>query len=380
MKIVIAPDSFKDSLGAAEVAEAIALGLQEAFPQAELVTCPMADGGEGTIDAILAALGGELRTATVSGPLGGHVTARWGWLADTRTAIIEMAEASGIQLVPIESRDACYSTTWGTGELISCALEAGAESIILAIGGSATNDGGAGMLQALGARLLDADGQSVDPGGASLLHLASIDISGLDPRLSSLTVKVAADVDNPLCGPNGAATIFGPQKGASPEQVDLLDAALANFADHVAHLLDKDLRNEPGAGAAGGIGFAALAFLNASFHPGVEVVADLTGLVKHMKGADLVVTGEGRFDGQTLRGKTPFGVTRVAQQAGAPVVVLAGTLGEGYAQLYEHGISAAFSVVSGPMALADACRHAPRLLRERARDVGNLLRLGQGLR
>ncbi|MDR6580924.1 glycerate kinase [Pseudomonas extremaustralis] len=375
MKIVIAPDSFKDSLGAAEAAEAIALGLQEAFPQAEFVLCPMADGGEGTIDAILAALGGELRSDEVSGPLGEQVSARWGWLADTRTAIIEMAEASGIQLVPVELRDAYSSTTWGTGELINAALEAGAESIVLTIGGSATNDGGAGMLQALGARLLDADGIDLKPGGASLLRLASIDISGLDPRLSLLSVKVAADVDNPLCGPNGASTTFGRQKGASPEQIVLLDAALSNFAEHVAHLQKKDWRKEPGAGAGGGIGFAALSFFNATFRPGVDVVADLTQLARHVDGADLVVTGEGRFDGQTLRGKTPLGVARVAQQAGVSVVVIAGTLGEGYAQLYEHGISAAFSIVSGPMELADACLQAPQLLRERARDVGNLYRL-----
>ena len=375
MKIVIAPDSFKDSLGAAEAAEAIALGFQEVFPQAELVRCPMADGGEGTIDAILAALDGELRTAQVSGPLGHRVTAKWGWLADTRTAIIEMAEASGIQLVPVKLRDACSTTTWGTGELINVALQAGAVSIILTIGGSATNDGGAGMLQALGARLLDTDGLELEQGGAALLRLATIDISGLDPRLSSLEVKVAADVDNPLCGPKGASAVFGGQKGANPEQIVLLDAALKNFADHTERLLSKDWRNKPGAGAAGGIGFAALAFLNASFRSGVEVVADLTQLAKHMNGADLVVTGEGRFDGQTLRGKTPLGVARVAQQAGVPTVVLAGTLGEGYAQLYEHGISAAFSIVSGPMTLAEACQRAPKLLRERARDVAQLIRI-----
>ncbi|MGY3170857.1 glycerate kinase [Pseudomonas sp. TE12234] len=376
MKIVIAPDSFKDSLSAAAAAEAIALGLREVFPHAELVACPMADGGEGTIDAILAALGGELRTTKVSGPLGGLVNARWGWLADTCTAIIEMAEASGLQLVPVELRDACSSSTWGTGELITAALDVGAQSVILTIGGSATNDGGAGMLQALGAHLLDVDGNSLAPGGASLLNLANIDLSGLDPRLSSLTVKVAADVDNPLCGPYGASATFGRQKGASPEQIVLLDAALANFADHAAHLLDNDWRNEPGAGAAGGIGFAALAFLNATFRPGVEVVAVLTRLADHVEGANLVVTGEGRFDGQTLRGKTPLGVARIAQQAGVPVVVLAGTLGDGYAQLYEHGISAAFSVVSGPMSLAEACQQAPELLRERARDVGSLFRIG----
>ncbi|POD47170.1 glycerate kinase [Pseudomonas syringae pv. syringae] len=378
MKIVIAPDSFKDSLSAQAVADAIASGLAEVWPHAELIKCPMADGGEGTIEALLAACNGELMSASVSGPLGAPVTAHWGWLADSRTAIIEMAMASGLQLLTLAQRDACVTSTEGTGQLISAALDAGARRVILAIGGSATNDGGSGMLTALGARFLDADDQPLAPGGLALAELACIDLSGFDPRLSDVCIEIAADVDNPLCGPNGASSIFGPQKGASPEQVMALDAALGCFADQTAQVLGEDLRNSPGSGAAGGMGFAAKAYLKASFRAGVEVVADLTGLEQALIGADLVITGEGRFDAQTLSGKTPLGVARVAQRRQVPVIVLAGTLGEGYEQLYAHGIGAAFALVSGPMSLEQACRDTRRLLHECARDVARLWQMASG--
>ncbi|MCK9693671.1 glycerate kinase [Pseudomonas syringae] len=378
MKIVIAPDSFKDSLSAQAVADAIASGLAEVWPHAELIKCPMADGGEGTIEALLAACNGELMSASVSGPLGAPVNAQWGWLAESRTAIIEMAMASGLQLLTLAQRDACVTSTEGTGQLISAALDAGARRVILAIGGSATNDGGSGMLSALGARFLDADDQTLAPGGLALADLARIDLSGFDPRLSDVCVEIAADVDNPLCGPNGASSIFGPQKGASPEQVMALDAALGCFADHTAQVLGQDLRDSPGSGAAGGMGFAAKAYLKASFRAGVEVVADLTGLEHALIGADLVITGEGRFDAQTLRGKTPLGVARVARRRQVPVIVLAGTLGEGYEQLYAQGIGAAFALVSGPMSLEQACRDTRRLLHERARDVARLWQMASG--
>ncbi|SMS10775.1 Glycerate kinase [Pseudomonas viridiflava] len=375
MKIVIAPDSFKDSLSAQAVADAIASGLAEVWPDAELVKCPMADGGEGTVEAVLDACEGQWMSAQVSGPLGDSVSAQWGWLAQSRTAIIEMAMASGLQLLTLKQRDACLTSTEGTGQLISAALDAGAQRVILAIGGSATNDGGSGMLSALGARFLDRNDQPLPRGGRALTELARIDLSGLDPRLANIRVEIAADVDNPLCGPTGASHIFGPQKGASPDQVLALDAALAHFADHSALTLGRDLRDSPGSGAAGGMGFAAKAYLNASFRAGIEVVADLTGLEQALVGADLVITGEGRFDAQTLRGKTPLGVARVAQRQRVPVIVLAGTLGEGYEQLYQHGISAAFALTSGPMDLEQACREAPRLLQERARDVARVWQL-----
>ncbi|MCU7239084.1 glycerate kinase [Pseudomonas peradeniyensis] len=372
MKIVIAPDSFKDSLDAAGVARAIAAGLAEVWPAAECIECPMADGGEGTMEAIVAASHGELRRQVVRGPLGEPVEAGWGWLAESRTAVIEMAQASGIQLVPNGQRDACRSSTWGTGELVAAALAAGASRIVLAIGGSATNDGGSGMLQALGLRLLDAQGEPLAEGGLALAQLARIDASDLDPRLAQVQVEVAADVDNPLCGDNGASAIFGPQKGASPEQVQALDRALAHFADHCAGLLGRDVRDEPGSGAAGGMGFAAKAFMGAQFRPGVEVVAELAGLDGLVQGADLVITGEGRFDAQTLRGKTPLGVARVAKRHGVPVVVLAGTLGAGYEQLYAQGIDAAFALASGPMSLERACAEAGGLLKARAGDLARL--------
>lgn len=375
MKIVIAPDSFKDSLSAQGVADAIAAGLGEVWPDAQLIKCPMADGGEGTVESVLAACNGGWRRTRVQGPLGVAVEARWGWLADSRTAIIEMAEASGLQLVPPGQRDACSSSTYGTGELIRAALDEGAGRVILAIGGSATNDGGAGAMQALGVGLLDENGQPLAPGGLALAKLARIDLSEMDPRLARVSFEIAADVDNPLCGPHGASAIFGPQKGASPEQVQQLDQALGHFAEHCAQVLNKDVRDEPGSGAAGGLGFAAKAFLGAQFRTGVDVVAGLTGLAEEINGADLVITGEGRFDAQTLRGKTPFGVARLARQQGVPAVVIAGTLGQDYQALYEHGIDAAFALVSGPMTLQEACADAPRLLSERARDIARLWRV-----
>lgn len=376
MKIVIAPDSFKDSLSAEGVARAIAKGLAEILPNAELVQCPMADGGEGTVDAILAVVDGERREAQVSGPLGQQVTARWGWLPESRTAIIEMAEASGLQLIALEQRDACASSSFGTGQLILEALDAQAEKIILTIGGSATNDGGAGMLSALGVRFHDASGEALLPGGLALSGLETIDTGGIDQRLQSVVFEVAADVDNPLCGPHGASFTFGRQKGASSEQIEWLDAALARFADHCAAVLEHDVRDAPGAGAAGGMGFAAKAFMGATFRPGVDVVAELVGLAQKIEGADLLITGEGRCDAQTLRGKTPIGVARFARAQQVPVIILAGTLGEGYEALYDQGIAAAFSVVPGPMTLADACQQAPRLLQERARDIALLWLLG----
>lgn len=379
MKVVIAPDSFKDSLDAAGVARAISAGLAKVWPEAERIECPMADGGEGTMEAIVAATEGEQRRQVVRGPLGAPVEASWGWLAQSRTAVIEMAQASGIQLLPSAQRDACRSSTWGTGELIAAALAAGAQRIVLAIGGSATNDAGSGMLRALGLRLLDREGQALAEGGLALAQLARIDASDLDPRLAEVQFEVAADVDNPLCGVNGASAIFGPQKGATPEQVLQLDQALGHFADHCAQLLGEDLRESPGCGAAGGMGFAAKAFMGARFRPGVEVVAELAGLDGLVQGADLVITGEGRFDAQTLRGKTPMGVARVAKRYGVPVVVIAGTLGEGYEALYAHGIDAAFAVTSGPMTLERACAEAGALLEGRAGDIARLWRLARGV-
>jgi len=378
MKIVIAPDSFKESLSAAEVATAIATGLHEVWPQAELLCRPMADGGEGTVAAVIAATGGEQRESLVQGPLGETVTAHWGWIAERRCAVIEMAAASGLHLIAPEQRDVLRACTYGTGELILAALEAGATQIILGFGGSATNDGGSGMLRALGVGFEDANGQALAPGGGALAQLYKIDLSRLDPRLPQVRFEVACDVNNPLCGPYGASHIFGPQKGATPEQVQQLDAALSHFADCWAQTLERDARDYPGSGAAGGIGFAAHSVLNASFRPGIELVAQISNLEQAIIGADLVITGEGRLDQQTLHGKTPLGVALIAKRHRVPVIALAGTLGEGYQRLYEHGLDAAFSLAPGPISLATALAEAPQLLRQRAVDVARLWQLAKG--
>lgn len=379
MKIVIAPDSFKESLSALEVAEAIAKGWASVYPDAEICLLPMADGGEGTVDALLAATGGERRECQVRGPLGAPVQAHWGWLAGN-TAVIEMAAASGLHWVPSGQRDATVTSSYGTGELIREALDGGAKRIILGLGGSATNDGGAGLLQALGMRLLDRDGAELAAGGAALAQLYQIDMAGLDSRLLGVQVDVAADVDNPLCGPRGASAVFGPQKGASPEQVASLDTALQSMANVVAATLGEDFSQVPGVGAAGGLGFAAKAFLRAGFRPGIELVAELSGLAEAVQDADLVITGEGRLDAQSLHGKTPVGVARVAQAAGVPVIALAGSLGEGYQRMYPVGIDAAFSLAPGPITLEQACAQAASELTARAADVARVWRMAQSAR
>ncbi|MFW1839444.1 glycerate kinase [Acinetobacter gyllenbergii] len=373
MKVVIAPDSFKDSLSAQEIAQAIASGWQQVFPNAEIIQCPMADGGEGSIEAVLEVCSGEWREQMVQGPLGEPVLAKWGWLATEKIAIIEMAQASGIQLVQPADRDACISSTFGTGELILAALDAGAKEIVLTVGGSATNDAGTGLLTALGATFLDAKHNPLAAGGIALQNLAKINLDQLDPRIQQTQFRLAADVTNPLCGTNGASHIFGPQKGASPQQVLELDQALSHFADVTTQLLGVDQRNEAGAGAAGGLGFAARTFLKAEFRSGVEVIAELNQLTAKIQSADWVITGEGKFDEQTLNGKTPFGVAKIAQAANIPVIVIAGTLGQNYQALYEHGITAAFSLTSGPISLEEACTNAAELVSARTTDIARLI-------
>ncbi|MBB1607482.1 MULTISPECIES: glycerate kinase [unclassified Pseudomonas] len=379
MKLVIAPDSFKESLSAPEVAAAIARGWSRARPLDEILLRPMADGGEGTVDAVLAATGGERRECAVRGPLGASVQAHWGWLEEG-AAVIEMAAASGLHWVAPQQRDATRTTSYGTGELIRAALDAGARKIILGLGGSATNDGGMGLLQALGVRFLDERGEPLGDGGAALAGLHAIDLAGLDPRLAGVEVEVAADVNNPLCGEHGASAVFGPQKGASPEQVRQLDAALARYAEVAARTLGQDHSLFPGVGAAGGLGFAARAFLRARFRPGVELVAEVSGLAEALQGADLAITGEGRLDEQSLHGKTPIGVARLAREAGVPLIALAGSLGKGYGRLHEAGIAAAFSLVPGPISLAEAMAGAAGELEARAEELARLWSLAQPAR
>jgi glycerate kinase len=369
MHILLCPDSYKEALSAEEAAEAMAQGTLKAVPQADIVCCPLADGGEGSLEALIAATGAKRMNTQVQDALGRPVNATWGWLKAQHTAYIELAEASGLQQLRRAERDARITSTHGVGELLLAALDQGAEQVLLLLGGSATNDAGAGMLCALGARLLDAQGEPLPPGGAALTRLAALDLSGLDKRLAGLRVDAAVDVDNPLLGPSGASAIFAPQKGASPGQVEMLDQALAHFADISAKHLECDFSALPGAGAAGGMGFAARAFLGATLKPGIELIMDQAGMAEHLAWADLVVTGEGRLDGQSMAGKTPIGVARAAKQAGKPVIVLAGSLGDGWQAAYQQGVTAAFALADGPMNLADAMARTAPLLEDRCESL-----------
>ncbi|EOD3493628.1 glycerate kinase [Cronobacter malonaticus] len=376
-KIVIAPDSFKESLSAMDVAKAIEAGFRDIYPQAHYVCVPMADGGEGTVEAMVAATGGQIITTPVTAPLGNKVDGFFGLLGDGETAVVEMAAASGLHLVPTAQRDPRITTSYGTGELILAALERGVKAIIIGIGGSATNDGGAGMMQALGARFLDGEGHELAPGGAALARLERIDLSALDSRLAQVSVTVACDVDNPLCGEKGASAVFGPQKGATPAMVTELDAALRRFGEQLEATTGKTIISAPGAGAAGGMGAALLGMLNAELRPGIEIVIESLGLAQAVRDADLVITGEGRLDSQSIHGKTPIGVARVAKQFQRPVVAIAGSLTPDYQIVHEHGIDAAFSVIDRIVTLQEALDDAERNLRVTARNVAALWRLAE---
>ncbi|WP_105579625.1 glycerate kinase [Cronobacter sakazakii] len=379
-KIVIAPDSFKESLSAMDVAKAIEAGFREIYPQAHYVCVPMADGGEGTVEAMVAATGGQIITTPVTAPLGNKVDGFFGLLGDGETAVVEMAAASGLHLVPTAQRDPRITTSYGTGELILAALERGVKAIIIGIGGSATNDGGAGMMQALGARFLDGEGRELAPGGAALTRLERLDLLALDPRLAQVSVTAACDVDNPLCGEKGASAVFGPQKGATPAMVSELDAALRRFGEQLEAATGKAIISAPGAGAAGGMGAALLGMLNAELRPGIEIVIESLGLAQAVRDADLVITGEGRLDSQSIHGKTPVGVARVAKQFQRPVVAIAGSLTPDYQIVHEHGIDAAFSVIDRIVTLQEALDDAERNLRVTARNVAALWRLAENRR
>jgi glycerate kinase len=373
MKIVIAPQGFKGSLTALEVARAIEAGIKRAMPDAETVLVPVADGGDGTLQALVDSSGGRKVTSTVAGPLGSPVQAEWGALGDGVTAVIEMARASGLALIKREERDPLGATTRGTGELIKIALESGHRRFIVGIGGSATNDAGAGMAQALGARLLDRSGKDLPPGGAALANVERLDVSRMDPRLKESKFTVACDVNNPLCGPTGASAIFGPQKGATPEMVHQLDAALARFAEVIRRDLRVDVKDWPGAGAAGGLGAGLMAFVNAELRAGVDIVLEAVGLDRKLEGADLVITGEGQIDRSTAFNKAPVGVARLAKKRGIGVVAIAGSLGEGCQQVHELGIDAVFSLVSGPMSLNDAMAKTRELVMNQAEEIARLI-------
>ncbi|MCY9160088.1 glycerate kinase [Bacillus atrophaeus] len=369
MKIVIAPDSFKESLSALEAAHAIERGFKSVFPDAVYSKLPMADGGEGTVQSLVDATNGSMKEQFVTGPLGETVKAFYGLLGDGKTAVIEMAAASGLHLVPEENRNPLVTSTRGTGELILAALDSGVKHLIIGVGGSATNDGGAGMVQALGGRLLDQSGNNIGPGGGALSQLVSIDVTDLDARLKDAKIEVACDVDNPLTGPRGASAIFGPQKGATPEMVHLLDRNLSRFADIAERALGKSCRDIEGAGAAGGLGASLLAFLDADLKRGIDIVLEFVSFEDAVKDADLVITGEGRIDSQTIYGKTPIGVAKAAKKYDVPVIGLAGSLSLDSDVVYEHGIDALFSIVPGVITLPDAFEHAAHYMERTARNI-----------
>ena len=380
MKIVIAPDSYKESLSALEVATAIEQGFREIWPDADYVKIPVADGGEGTVEAMVAATAGRLVHVDVTGPLGSSVQAFYGLSGDARSAFIEMAAASGLALVPVDSRDPLKTTSRGTGELIRHALDAGVEHIVIGIGGSATNDGGAGMVQALGARLLDAQNNDIAHGGAGLEALARIDISQLDARLAACQIEVACDVTNRLTGKEGASAVFGPQKGATPEVVARLDRALTHYAQLISRGLDVNVLELAGGGAAGGMGAALYAFCGAQLRSGIEIVTDALHLDAWVADADLVVTGEGRIDSQTIHGKVPVGVANVAKRYNKPVIGIAGSLTPDVGIVHDHGIDAVFSVIYTICTLEDALKNAKENVRMTARNVAATLNAGLQLR
>lgn len=366
-KIVFAPQGFKESLTGIEIARAMAKGAQKVWPDAEAVLVPVADGGDGTLQSLVDASGGDVRTTTAIDPIGREIEVEWGALGDGKTVVIEMARSSGLALLGLDERDPLNATTFGVGQVMKAALDDGFTRFIIGIGGSATNDGGAGMAQALGARLLDGNGDELSRGGAALADLESIDVSGFDERIKNVSIEVACDVNNPLCGPTGASAIFGPQKGATDAQVKQLDAALNRFGEIAKRDLGKDVAEIPGAGAAGGLGAGLMAFANARLRLGADIVLEAVNLEEKLKGADLVIVGEGQFDRSTVFNKSPVAVAQRAQRLGIPVIGIAGSLGAGYHEVHEHGIDAVFSLVNRPMTLQDAMADTARLL-ERATE------------
>lgn len=375
MKIVIAPDSFKESLTALQVAQAIEIGFKKIFPDAEYIKVPMADGGEGTVQSLIDAWQGQAMVTEVTAPLGNKVLAEWGLSADRKTAIIEMAAASGLHLVAANERNPLITGSYGTGELIKAALNFGVEKIILGIGGSATNDAGVGMLQALGAAFLDDEGKPLVAGGAALKRLSKIDLSALDPRLATTQIEVACDVDNPLCGERGASAVFGPQKGATAAMIKELDAALSLFSQKVKQQLNKDIANIAGAGAAGGMGAGLQLLPKCRLKSGVDIILEATHLSKVVADADLVITGEGRMDSQTVYGKTPVGVAKTAKRFHKPVIAIVGCLRADYEVVYDAGIDAVFPIIRNLASLSDTLAQGRENLISTAQNVARTLKL-----
>ncbi len=377
MKIIIAPNAFKDSLTAVEVADSMEVGIRRMLPDAEIIKLPIADGGDGTLELIIHASGGEMIAHEVIGPLGDTLKARFGVLPDGKKAIIEMAEASGLRLVPMAERDPMNTTTYGTGQLIKAALDHGCMEIIIGVGGSATVDGGIGMAQALGATLVDRKGDPVVYGGVGLEAVDRIDRSALDPRIKDVKITVACDVDNPLVGECGAAHIFGPQKGATPDIVKRLEAAMMRYGEAVERDLGVHVLDRPSAGAAGGLAAGLIAFLNADVQMGADVILDLMDMDTHLTGADLLITGEGRIDAQTVYGKGPISVVRRAKAQGAATIAIVGGLAEDASIVYDHGIDALMSIMPRPMPLEDALSSGADLISGAAERAMRLVLIGK---
>ncbi|ELT7224042.1 glycerate kinase [Vibrio cholerae] len=372
MKVAIAPDSFKESLTAKQVCDAIQAGLARVWHDAKFVAIPVADGGEGTVQSLVDATQGRLVEVKVMGPQGKRVEAFYGMLGDNQTAVIEMAAASGLHHVPVAQRDPKLTTSFGTGELIRHALDQGVTKLIIGLGGSATNDGGVGMLAALGARFTNADGDPIQLTGGGLRELTHIDLQDFDPRLQHCDILVACDVNNPLCGDKGASAVFGPQKGATPEDVQLLDGVLRQFGLLTEKVTGKMVLESAGAGAAGGMGAALLAYTQARLRPGIEIVLETVQLAHQVSDADLVITGEGRIDSQTVHGKTPMGVAKVAKRFDVPVLALCGCTGDNYQAVYQCGIDAVFAAVPRAMLLEDALKESDFNLADLAENVARL--------
>tara|TARA_B100001245_G_scaffold197442_1_gene156549 strand:+ start:496 stop:1632 length:1137 start_codon:yes stop_codon:yes gene_type:complete len=361
-KVVIAPQGFKESLSGMEIAEAMSLGVKRVWPHVETILIPVADGGDGTLQALVDSSGGEVRTATVQDAIGRLIKAEWGALGNGTTAVIEVANAVGLARLSSEDRDVRNASTFGIGQLVIEALNAGFNHFIIGVGGSATNDGGAGMIQAMGGRLSDKNGKELPRGGIALANLTTIDISDMDSRILDAEIVVACDVNNPLCGPRGASAIFGPQKGATFQDVQDLDAALANFAEVIANDLHTDVAEIPGAGASGGLGAGLMGFFDARLRLGADIVLEAVSIEDHLVDAELVIVGEGQFDRSTVFNKSPVAVAQRAKKHGTPVIGIAGSLGAGFSEVHQHGIDAVFSLVNRPMSLKAAMEDTKRLV------------------
>ncbi len=373
MKIVVAPDSFKGSLSSKEAADAIELGIIKVIPDADIIKIPIADGGEGTVQALVEAMGGEIIRTQVIGPLGETIESYYGVLNDRKTAIIEMANASGLTLVPPDKKNPMLTTSYGTGQLIKSALDLGIEQIVIGLGGSATNDGGVGMAQALGVRFIDKNGRDIGFGGGQLGEIREIDISGIDERIRKVTIQAACDVDNPLCGPNGASHVYGPQKGADKEMIHILDENLKHLAKIIKRDLGADIIDLPGAGAAGGLGAGLAAFLNAELNKGFDIIANITSLDDYIKDARVVFTGEGQIDKQILSGKAVYGVAKIAKKYGTYVIAIVGGISDDAYELFDKGIDGMESIIDKPMTVEEACKMAKLLVERAAERVMRML-------